>query len=383
MKRVAVAVSAWIALSACDKSNDLESVKGAAPPPAASAKAGVCRGGGGKVGDALTAKVFPRQSGSFCIDPNGETRAYGAGTTEGIDKVCLEQFNGECELYKSYGLDRLVTLRYVHGDGSPAMVSVNLSRFKTLEGAYGFFTRRVVGGADPLERAPKALEAGTAGAMGAGSATVWRGTHVAELVYTNELEPSERVIELGRAVLGPMARSIGEALPGEKIIPAAARALPAEDRVPMGISYELRDVLGVSGTGGGAMGYYQSGKQRWRVLSIAAPDEASAKDVIETLQKGTSATREKGLTFKALRCAVSSGGEGPKAEWFLARSGEKVFGVGDEEYVLTSGSSAEQLAPLKLNREQKLQRLQKLLEGPAAAPQGSAAAPASPPGGLQ
>jgi hypothetical protein len=379
MKQVAVAVGVWMALSACDKSNDLDAVKGAAPPPKPSAKVGVCRGGGGKVDDAVTAKVFPRQSGNFCIDPNGETRAYGAGTTEGIDKVCLEQFDGECELYKSYGLDRLVTLRYVHGDGAPAMVSVNLSRFKTLEGAYGFFTRRLVGGADPLDRAPKALHAGTAGGMGAGSATVWRGVHVAELVYTNELEPTERVIELGRAALAPIAQAIGEALPGEKVIPAAARALPANDRVPMGVRYEVRDVLGVTGAGGGALGYYQSGKQRWRVLSIAAPDQASAKDVLETLQKGTGATREKGLTFKALRFALSSGGEGPKAEWFVARSAEKVFGVGDEEYVLTSGTPAEQLALLKLNREQKLERLQKLLDGPAAAPQGAAAASASRP----
>ncbi len=373
MKRIAVAVGAWIVLSACDKSNDLDVVQGAAPPPAASAKAGVCRGGGGKVGDAVTAQVFPRKSGSFCIDPNGETRVYGAGTSEGIDKVCLEQFNGECELYKSYGLDRLVTLRYVQGDGSPAMVSVNLSRFKTLEGAYGFFTRRLVGGADPVDRAPKALEAGSAGAMGSGSATVWRGTHVAELVYTNELEPAERVIELGRAVLAPIAQAIGEGLPGEKVIPAAARALPAEDRLPMGVSYEVKDVLGVSGAGGGALGYYRSGKQRWRVLSIAAPDEASAKDVLETLQKGTGATGEKGLTFKALRFALSSGGEGPKAEWFVARTAEQVFGVGDEEYVLTSGTPAEQLAPLKLTREQKLERLQKLLGGSAVPPQGSAA----------
>ena len=149
----------------------------------------------------------------------------------------------------------------------------------------------------------------------------------------------------------------------------------------MGVSYELDDVLGVKGAGGGALGYYRSGKQRWRILSIAAPDEASAKDVLETLHKGTGATREKGLTFKALRFMLSSGGDGPKAEWFVARSAEKVFGVGDEEYVLTSGTPAEQLASLKLNREQKLERLEQLLDGAGAAQPGSAsaAASASPP----
>jgi hypothetical protein len=56
-----------------------------------------------------------------------------------------------------------------------------------------------------------------------------------------------------------------------------------------------------------------------------------------------------------------------------------VFGIGDEEYVLTSGTPAEQLAPLKLSREQKLERLQKLIDGSATAPQGSAAASASAP----
>jgi hypothetical protein len=315
------------------------------------------------VADAASAAYFPRRAGHMCIDPNGETRVYGAGTSESIDKVCLEQFNGECEVYKGYGLERLVTLRYVDADGSPGAVAVNLSRFTTPEGAYGFFTRRIIGGADPAERAPEVLAAGAAAAIGAGPAAVVRGNHVVELTYTNEREPTDRVGELARRALPPIAVEMGRRLPGDLALPAAARALPEAGRLRLGIAYEIRDLLGVPGAGGGAVGYYRDGDKRWRVACAVRPDEAGAADVIGTLAKALGAKAEKGTVFRALRFTLAIEGAGGKLEWVMARAGARVYAVGDEEYVAGGDRPAEEVAKGSLSLAQKLEILGKLVSG--------------------
>src|SRR5688572_27168320 len=153
-------VGAILLAVACNNKDGREEERGAAPPPIASTKPGVCATGGGKVSDAVSASFLPRTAGDYCIDPNGETRAYGENAGGTLDKVCTELFDGECEVYKSYGLKRVVTLRYVDGKGSPGSVNVNSSRFASKEGAYAFFTKRVIADADPLESAPAKLEAG-------------------------------------------------------------------------------------------------------------------------------------------------------------------------------------------------------------------------------
>ena len=71
-----------------------------------------------------------------------------------MDEVCTTAFDGECEVYKRFGLDRVVVLRYVDGTGAPNSVEVNLSRFTTSDGAYAMFTKRVVADGDPA-RAPR------------------------------------------------------------------------------------------------------------------------------------------------------------------------------------------------------------------------------------
>ena len=77
-----------------------------------------------------------------------------------MDEVCTTAFDGECEVYKRFGLDRVVVLRYVDGSGAPNSVEVNLSRFKTADGAYAMFTKRVVADGDPAQATVKPLAAG-------------------------------------------------------------------------------------------------------------------------------------------------------------------------------------------------------------------------------
>src|SRR5689334_24868094 len=83
--------------SACNKDSS-SSAQGSAPPPVESAsKPGACAGGGGQITDPTSAAFFPRQAAGYCLDPNGETRVFGEGGKLGMDAICTEAFDGECE----------------------------------------------------------------------------------------------------------------------------------------------------------------------------------------------------------------------------------------------------------------------------------------------
>lgn len=245
-----------LALGACSKKKDKPATEqGAVPPPIQSSKPGACAGGGGKVNDKESAAFFPRTVADYCLDPNGETRSYGDKGSEPLDKICTELFDGKCEVYKSYGLKRVVTLRYIDGKGSSGSITVNLSRFGSREGAYGFYTKRVIADSDPAENAPPRLDAGGAAALGTGIAYVWRGEYVAEISYTNESEAPDEIKKGSDRLLPAFATAIGAKLPGDTALPPAAAALPGADQVIQGIVYDAKDVLGVAGTGPGAEGF--------------------------------------------------------------------------------------------------------------------------------
>ncbi len=362
-----------LAVSACNKKNELEGEQGVAPPPVASSKPGLCASGGGKPTDAVSAGYFPRTVGDYCIDPNAETRAYGENAPGTLDKVCTELFDGECEVYKSFGLKRVVTLRYVDGKGSPGSVNVNLSKFESKDGAYAFFTQRVVADADPATAAPAKLEAGGAGALGTGIAYVWRADHVAELSYTNDNESPDQLRASSGKVLPTIAQAIGEKMPGDVALPPAVRELPDVNRVPMGTSYAAKDALGISGVGPGAIGYYKSGDKRWRILIAARPDEDGAKDVIKTLKKLEGAKGLKGVPLTDPLAFALPSDSGPKSEWVVARRGSTIVGVGDEPHVLSGDVAPADAAKLKLTQDEKLEHLKKLAGAPA--PAASAPAP--------
>src|SRR6185436_14993241 len=86
---------------------DSSASEGSAPPPAESVgKPGACTGGGGQVTDPASAPFFPRAAAGYCLDPNGETRVFGEGGKLSMDAICTEAFDGECEVYKGFGLKR-------------------------------------------------------------------------------------------------------------------------------------------------------------------------------------------------------------------------------------------------------------------------------------
>src|SRR6266545_140433 len=350
------AVIAALACFACNKDSS-SGTRGSAPPPVESAsKPGVCAAGGGQIADPAVAALFPRQAAGYCLDPNGETRVFGEGGKLSMDAICTEAFDGECEVYKGFGLKRVVQLRYVDGAGSPGSVEVYLSQFGSVDGAYAMFTKRVIADSDPLEAAPRKLSAGGAGALGTGRAYVWKGSHLAEIQYANEQETPAQMKASSERLLVPIATEIGQKLPGAAALPAAASNLPADKMVPMGILYLPKDLLGLEGAGAGAMGFYKDGEKRYRVLCAVRDDPEQAKDVIKTMSKVRGAAEEKGIGENAYRFVVQDK-DGSKIEWVVARAGKTVLGIGDEEFIVQPGMAPAEHEKISLSREEKNARL--------------------------
>jgi len=356
---LAVALAA-ATLAAC-KGGDDPPRRGAPPPPPKTAAPGACAGGGGKIADAASAPFFPQVTGGYCLDPNGGDKTFGEGAALPLDHICTDVFDGECEIYKGYGVRRVLEARYVDGGGTPATIDVHLSKFGTSEGAYAMFTRRVVGEGDPADAStPRPIEGGGAAALGLGNAYLWRGLYLVEVTYNDETAAEAAIKAASDRLLPPLIKDVGRKLPGEPALPPAAAALPKEGLIPLGVRFSTRDLLGVDGVGAGAFGYYRAGDKRYRVASIARADADQAKDVITTFGKLAGAAREKGVGEGAVRF-MRKDGESAPVEWVFARSGKRVIGVGDEVRALRAGMTAEDHAKASLTKDEKIERLKKMI----------------------
>jgi hypothetical protein len=344
MKR-ATAMLAILFLATAGCKRTPEKVRGDAPPAVLSAVAGLCNGGGGKVADAIAAKLLPAVVAGYCIDPNNEIRTYGKDAKGTIEQVCTELFDGECEVYRAFGLERVVSARYADGSGTPGTVTVNLSRFESGQNAFGFFTKRVVGDADPATLTAEPLDAGTMGTLGSGVAYLWRGVYVAEISYSNDNEAPDALKASSRRILPLLGKALGELLPGARELPAAARLLPAEGRIRFGLVFEPRDVLGLTGAGPGAIGFYQDGERRYRILALERANDQAAQDVVKTFRRVDGATEQKGPPV-AIAFSQRAVSDGSKSEWLLGRAGRAVVAIGDDEHGMQGASNkAQRLSP--------------------------------------
>ena len=245
--RLRLALVIVVALCGCKK-KEAAIDRGDTPPPVESIQPGRCTQGGGNVADPTSAAFFARSVADYCIDPNSETRAYGKNAPGTLDQVCTELFDGECEVYRMYGLERVVTVRYADGKGSTSTVNVVLSRFESARGAYGFYTKRVVADADPIDTKTKSLSAGGAGALASTIAYVWRGLYVAELSYVNDSESPDALRQSAARILPELAKSVGSSVPGDTMLPDTAGLLPFNG--PCAHGHSLRAARYSGRTGG-------------------------------------------------------------------------------------------------------------------------------------
>jgi hypothetical protein len=360
-----------LAAAACDKGdeakNDRQPPPGVTPSPSASAPgpaADVCAGGGGVDTDAVSAPLIPRVVAHYCLDPQGEPKTYGAQGKFSMDEVCTTAFDGECEVYKRFGLDRVVVTRYIDGTGAPNSVEVNLSRFGTSDGAYAMFTKRVVADGDPAAATVKPAAFGAVGATSSSNAYVWRGSYLVELTFVTEdtkMTPEQMAVQNEQAT-GVIAAEIGAKLPGPTDLPPAAAALPTAQRLPLGIAYHPKEALGLSGVGPAAVGYYKEGDKRWRELAVFRADAEGAKEVFRAFKLKPGSLPVKGVGDEAVQVVVQEAPDRAKAEYIVARRGNLVAAVGDEELVLDPATPNDKQTALKLTHDEKLARLTAWLE---------------------
>ena len=332
------------------------------PPPPPPPKVTSCDGPR-RANNPANLKYFPDKTGAFCLDPTGSDKGYGEGADKPIDGIC-DLFDGECDIYLGFQVKRVVEARYVDGGGSGVTIDVKLSKFGSADLAYAMFTKRVVGDGDPAHPdTPKPIAGGGAAALGWGNAYLWRGPFLAEITYNDPGSASEEQIKAkADELLPPLVTVFGSKLEGDGSLPLAALALPEDKRLALGIRLLTDQLLGVKGTGPGALGYYRDGEVRWRVLSVLRNDPDQAKDVLGTLRKVPGATEEKGLGDDALRLMVQPTGAA-QTEWIIARTGKWILGVGDEDRVLRAGMSAEEHHSKTLDQDRKRKLLKALLEG--------------------
>jgi len=334
--------------------------RASAPPADPASKPGACKSGGGESKDPVSAAFFPRVVGAYCINPEGETQAYGEKASNPLKGICTQLFDGGCEAYLERQLKRTVSLDYVDGGGS-ATVNAVLSQFASTEHAYAMYTYRITSNEDPTRSdMPKKAEVGAPAAMGTGSLYAFKGPYLLELSYVNAEESGDekRLRASAEKILPGIARGIVEKLPGSAAPPAAVAALPAEHQIPLGVSYAMNEVLGVDGTGHGVLGSYRDGDRRYRVLVLSKDDPDQAKDVLKTFGKLKGALEEKGVGEAAVKVMVQEQTDDPKGEWVVARKGKLVVGVGDDPFALKGGDATKVALP----KDDKIKRLKSILD---------------------
>lgn len=360
-----------ILLAACSKNDPPKpdptpgraaaTARGTPPPPADSAgKPGACKGGGGEVKDPVSAAFFPRVVGAFCVNPEGETQAYGEKASGPIQGIC-KMFDGGCELYISHQVKRTVSLDYVDGGGGGATVNAILSQFASTDHAYAMYTYRITSGEDPARPdMPKKAEVGAPAAMGTGSLYAFKGPYLLELSYVNSEESGDekKLRASSEKTLPGIAKGILEKLPGAATPPAGVALLPTEHQLPLGVTYSLSKVLGVEGTGHGTIGYYRDGDRRYRVLVVTKDDPEQAKDVLKSFSKLKGSQEEKGVGEGAVRAMIQEQSDDPKGEWIVARKGKLVVGVGDDPFALKGGDATK----VSLPKDDKTKRLKSILD---------------------
>lgn len=305
----------------CDRPRD-----GAPPPPpveAAPAPSGACPPPSGR---ALTSGIEPLETSGFCLDAGTDVRIYGGGVGASLDQACLELLNGECEVYRAYGLERVQHLSYQSRKVSGARVVVTWSDFATELGAFGFYTRRVLSGGAPSAATVREVEAPGRLALGTGVAYALGGRRLAELTYVSDTETPAEIERHTESEVEPFARTLLERAATHAGLPHLARLVDVEGRVPLGFAVAADGIFGLSGVGFSVTAYV-GGTEPHRLVAFEAPDEHGAEDIEKLLLSVGRVTRRKESRYVLVDAPSETGG---LDRWLVARRDRVVYAVGPE-----------------------------------------------------
>jgi hypothetical protein len=301
--------------------------------------------------DEPRSSLLPSRAATFCVDPYALVHAYDLSDPEQSAQACERVLGAGCMETAAGRPERVVAGRYLD-ELAPGGADVIVQHFADPSLAFIAFTEQLLEGTDPAELGVQPFDAPGVAVRDATAASAWRGSELLWLRYTSsELPPAA---ELARASEGlpDLVRALAASFPAEPGLPAAVERLPERQRIPLGVRLLDSDAVGVPGLGRVALGHYQDGSKRWRVLASVRPDWDSAKDVLSTLRKQPGVRKIKGLD--AVEVRVRRAPSEPEVEWLIAQRGEVVYGIGDEPVALPEHMSARAEASVKLSRHEKL-----------------------------
>lgn len=289
----------------------------------------------GSVDDSVSANFFPTTVAGSCLEPKGDTRTFGERGKSTLEELCTTAFDGECEVYRGFGVKRVVGVRYVEGGGRQGTVEVYVNRFATRSGALAMFTKRVVGDSDPADpQAPKSFGAGERSALGTGRGYVWAGEYLVELTYTNDdgSIAQDAFKAAADLVIAPLGKAIGAALPADSSPVPSLAALPVGSQIPGGLAFYPADGFGIPHVGPVAVGFYRDGESRFRIFAIARGDASEAKADMRLFKSRPKAKPEAGLGEESVSVELEGGTERGGSSYVISRVGNTVVGVGSEPF---------------------------------------------------
>lgn len=214
--------------------------------------------------DSEAAALLPVSISGYCLDPKVEAKTFGKDGKYSMDEVCTHAFDGECEVYKSYGLERVVQVAYGN-EKNNASLDIIVSRYKTSDGAFGFYSKRTLAEGDPTESKMRVIEGGALGAGGTGKAYAVGNRYVVELTYNSEDETPEQIAKSSAPVLEALAKAIGEKFQAP-VAPPSVAALPKADRLAAGFNHNGKADAKVSQTYKDASGVHTESAQGGKLL---------------------------------------------------------------------------------------------------------------------
>lgn len=295
-------------------------------------------------------RLFPISLGRFCADPNRPLILLDEPDAESFRDRCGQLLGERCPRLLDEGAFRVAVVRYVDKQHGNDTVSATLIGFGSNDGAYTTFSDLLHGALHPADTSGTDLNIAGQSILRAPEALLVHGATVLEAEYDSSRLTREQVADGAPELLKELLQTVSERLGGEFEAPLSVRLLPDAERIPFGTRYERRDVLGVEGAGGGAIGYYRRNEQRYLVYVNEALDEGAARDIERTFRKQSGYRRLEKMTFSAFELDLMLGGG--KSTWLIARLDSRVVGVGDDLYGVTQASK-------EARERQSLSRLDK------------------------
>ena len=259
-----------------------------------------------------------------CVAQNADIARYGLGSRQPLGDVCTQLFNGECELYKSFGLRGVTTAQIVPEAGGEYFVQLTVSQFQDSIGAFGFYSHRLLGDEHPRHITVESLKVDGRGALGLGIAYLFRGQMVWELTYLSDSETPTQVKNNSPGVLAKLTQSIARAAVGVTAPPHSVGRLEEEPGLwPLGVKFEAEGIWDLPGAGKGSVAYIREG-QAHRVLLAEREDERGAKDLLAALLRSGPFKKLKGTNVYRVRRHLSQKDD---ERWYFERRGKRLIGL--------------------------------------------------------